>query len=225
MASSNFTATSCLLYTYTRDYCPHIWLSRCACASAAPFHSSASQLQPHQRWAYTETWKWELDVQDTSMCLSISMCLTIGTVTSAGGDSAKIISGVSWSRGSLSAQGHLGIWVPDGSWLMSTGSEHRQSSSCLPASNPLSTSRYIVQSDTGSHGRNPALIINFQKTLSFWKKKTTLKRWISRRTVCARSSSLLLGIHMFSGLWIHMVVKPITLYLYTALYFPHPFYP
>lgn len=87
----------------------------------------------------------------------------------------KIISGVSWSRGSLSAWGHLGIWVPDGSWLTSTGSEHRQRSSCLPASNPLSTSTYIAQGDTGSHGRKPALIITISRRL--WASDKKRPHW------------------------------------------------
>lgn len=102
-----------------------------------------------------------------------------------------IIFGHSQSTGSLSAWRHLGIWVPDGRWLTSTGSEHRQRSSCLPPSILLSTPRYIVQGDTGSHGRNPALIIPVSRRPWALEKQTTLKEWIyRRRTVCLKSPSL-----------------------------------
>lgn len=72
---------------------------------------------------------------------------------------------------------------------MSTGSEHRQRSSCLSLSIILSTPRYIVQGDTGSHGRNPALTIPFSRRPRAPEKKTTLKGWICR-TVCLKSASL-----------------------------------
>lgn len=102
-----------------------------------------------------------------------------------------IISGDSWSRGCQSAWGRLGIWVPDGSWLTSTGSEHRRRSSCLPACILLNTPGNIVQGDTGSHGRNPALIIPVSRRPWAPEKRTTVKGWIyRRRTVCLRSASL-----------------------------------
>lgn len=87
----------------------------------------------------------------------------------------------------VSACGHLGIWVPDGIWLMFCASEHKQKSSCLPASILLYTPRNIVQGDNGSHGRSPLPILPASRRPWALGKESTLNGWIYRmKRMCLR---------------------------------------